>query len=354
MDDFNNSSVHEQNMTRECDPVEKEYHPFLALGYSLLFLVGLILNCFTLWFHCCGAHGQVSKNWMIYLKHLTAADFLLCLSLPLRIIYSISSSSIYLVYCSFGPTLMILNMNASILFMGYIAANRYMKIFYSSGNHFLMTAKASHIISITTWVVLLATTTPLIIEMLTQTPRTSDQSSCYHLIHEHRKPEQVVIYVSVNTFIFLLVLGSLVFFYYSTSRRVQQIQQRQLGSSNSKKLVKSRRNMLVLVSVFCFCFVPYHVIQLPAYLLGGRCSVVWYYVKEVTMLISVFNIFLDPLIYGFLCEDFRAQLKQIFNMKGKRNTSPLEAGHSRDHLNTKSSQVLEGTTSTETTSPICL
>ncbi|KAM4590202.1 P2Y purinoceptor 14-like [Fundulus diaphanus] len=312
-------------MTRECDPVEKEYHPFLVMGYSLLFLMGLILNSITLWFHCRGAHGQVSKNWMIYLKHLTAEDFLLCLSLPSRVVYSISSSSIYLAYCSFGATLKILNMNASILFMGYIAANRYMKIFYSSRNHFLMTAKASHIISITTWVVLLATTTPIIIQMLTQTPCTSDRNTCYHLIHELRKPEQIVIYISVNTFIFLLVLCSLVFFYYSTSRRVQQIQQRRLGSSNSKKLVKSRRNMLVLVSVFCFCFVPYHVIQLPAYLLGGRCSVVWYYVSEVTILITVFNICLDPLIYVFLCEDFRAQLKQIFNMKGKRNTSPLEA-----------------------------
>ncbi|XP_035982799.1 P2Y purinoceptor 14-like [Fundulus heteroclitus] len=355
MDDFNNSSVRDQNMTR-CDPVEKESHPFLALGYSLLFLVGLTLNCFTLWFHCRGAHGQVSKNWMIYLKHLTAADFMLCLSLPLRIIhYTSTSLTIHMVYCSFGTTLMILNMNASVLFMGYIAANRYMKIFYSSGSHFLMTAKASHIISITTWVVLLTTTTPLIIQMLTLTPCTSVQNTCYHLIHKLRKPEQIVISISVNTFIFLLVLCSLVFFYYSTSRRVQQIQQRQLASSNSKKLVKSRRNMLVLVSVFCFCFVPYHVIRIPAYLLGGRCSVVWYYVKEVAVFISVFNICLDPLIYVFLCEDFRAQLKQLFNLKGKRNTSPLEAGHSRDHLNTKSSQVLEGTTtSTETTSPISL
>uniref|UniRef100_A0A3Q2R3X7 P2Y purinoceptor 14-like n=1 Tax=Fundulus heteroclitus TaxID=8078 RepID=A0A3Q2R3X7_FUNHE len=293
---------------------------------------------------------------MIYLKHLTAADSLLCLSLPLRIIhYTSTSLTIHMVYCSFGAPLMFLNMCASILFMGYIAANRYMKIFYSSGSHFLMTAKASHIISITTWVVLLTITTPLIIQMLTHTPRTSDQNTCFHLIQELQKPEQVVIYVSVNTFTFMLVLCSLVFFYYSTSRRVQQIQQRQLGSSNSKKLVKSRRNMLVLVSVFCFCFVPYHIIQLPYYLLGKRCSVVWYYVKEVTILISVFNICLDPLIYVFLCEDFRAQLKQIFNMEGKRNTSPLEAGHSRDHLNTKCSQVLEGTTTiTETTSPICL
>ncbi|XP_035983602.1 P2Y purinoceptor 14-like [Fundulus heteroclitus] len=334
---IDNSSGPRQNST--CDPVERTYHPLLILGYSLLLLVGLILNCFTLCFHCRGAHGQVSKSWMIYLKHLTAADFLLCLSLPLRIIhYTSTSLTIHMVYCSFGAPLRFLSMCASILFMGYIATNRYMKIFYSSGTHFLMTAKACHIISMTTWVVLLTIMTSYTILMLiTHKTALPDHSTCYLLLNEHVQKLYGVVHASA-AISFLLVLCSLVFFYYSTSRRVQQFQQRRLASSNSKKLLKSRRNMLVLVSVFCFCFVPYHVIRLPYYLLGGRCSVVWYYVKEVAVFISVFNICLDPLIYIFLCKDFRAQLnlKQIFSTKGNRNTSTSVASYRRrDQLNTR-------------------
>ncbi|KAM4742752.1 P2Y purinoceptor 14-like [Anableps anableps] len=319
---FNESSGPAQNMT--CDSVEKLHHPFLILIYSLLFLVGLILNSFTLWFHCHGAHGQVSKSWMIYLKHLTAADFLLCGSLPLRIIhYASSSFTIHLLYCSFGAPFLFLNMAASILFMGYIAANRYRKIFYSSGTQFLMTAKASHIISMTTWVFLLIMVTPYTILMLiNHTSHPSDHGTCDHLINELIRPLYGVIHATAFI-IFLLVLLPLVFFYYRTSRRVLQIQQKQLTSSNSKKFVKSRRKMLVLVSVFCFCFVPYHVVRLPYIFLEGQCSVVLYYLKEVTVLLSVFNICLDPLIYVFLCKDFRAQLnlKQIFCTKGNRNTS---------------------------------
>ncbi|MEQ2189938.1 hypothetical protein GOODEAATRI_030442, partial [Goodea atripinnis] len=83
---------------------------------------------------------------------------------------------------------------------------------------------------------------------------------------------------------------------------ILQIQQRRLGSSNSKKLVTSRRNVLVLISVFCICFVPYHLVRLLYVVLRGQCSVVLYYLKEVTILISVFNICLDPLIYVFLCK----------------------------------------------------
>ncbi|XP_014329838.1 P2Y purinoceptor 14-like [Xiphophorus maculatus] len=320
-----------------CDSDVKSYHSFLVVVYSLLFLVGFSLNSFTLWFHCCGAHGQVSKSWMIYLKHLTAADFLLCVNIPLRIIhYARSSFTIHLLYCSIGSPLLYLNIAASILFMGYIAANRYMKIFYSLGTHFLMTPKASHIISITTWVVLLTMITPYSILMLINEKHHDDEHSmCDHLISEPVKP----LYTAITAFafiIFLLVLFSLVFFYYSTSRRVLQVQQAQLASPNSKILMKSRRNMLVLVSVFCFCFVPYHIVRIPCIILWGKCSVELYYVKEFAVLLSVSNICLDPLIYVFLCKEFRAQLnlKRIFCPKCKRNTSSLEASDSEDQPNT--------------------
>ncbi|XP_043976257.1 P2Y purinoceptor 14-like [Gambusia affinis] len=332
--DATTSSIHDssvQNMT--CNSAVKSGESVLAVVYSLLFLVGISLNSFTLWFHCHGARGRASKSWMIYLKHLTAADFLLCATLPLRIIYYTSSSfNIHLLYCSVGAPLLFLNIAASILFMGYIAANRYMKIFYSTGTHFLMTPKASHIISITTWVVLLTMAiAPYCILMLINEHH-DEHRMCAHLIIGPVKTLHTVIH-AVACIFFLLVLFSLVFFYYSISRRVHQVH---LASSNSKKLVRSRRNMLVLVSVFCFCFVPCHIIRLPYMKLQGHCSVVLYYLKEVTVLLSASNICLDPLIYVFHCKEFRAQLNlnQIFCMKQKRNTSSVEASDSEDQLNT--------------------
>ncbi|XP_043975886.1 P2Y purinoceptor 14-like [Gambusia affinis] len=335
-----NSSGTGQNKT--CDSVETSNHPFLILIYSLLFLVGFSLNSLTWWFHYRGAHGRESKSWMIYLKHLTAADFLLCISLPLRIIhYARSSFTIHLLYCSVGAPLLFLNMSASILFMSYIAANRYMKIFYSSGTHFLMSSKASHIISMTSWVVLLTMITPYsILVLINHTSQPSHHGTCDHLLKEIIRPLYIASHAGAFI-IFLSGLFSLVFFYYSASRRVLQVQQAQLASSNSKKLVKSRRNMLVLVSVFCFCFVPYYIVRIPYIRLQGHCSVVLYYVKEVTVLLSVFNITLDPLIYVFLCKDFRAQLNlnQIFCIKGNRNSSSSEAGDSDNQMNTISTSV---------------
>lgn len=76
-------------------------------------------------FYFCRAHHRVSSSLTVYLKNLTAADFLLCLSLPIRITnYANASVTIHVLYCSIGASALFLNMYASILFMGYIAANR--------------------------------------------------------------------------------------------------------------------------------------------------------------------------------------------------------------------------------------
>lgn len=92
----------------------------------LLLQVGLFLNGFTLRVWFCPAQQQVCNSVNIYLKNLAAADFLFSLCLPIRIAnYATVSVPIYQVYCTIGAPAFYLNMYASILFMGYIAVNRY-------------------------------------------------------------------------------------------------------------------------------------------------------------------------------------------------------------------------------------
>lgn len=85
----------------------------------------MFLNGFTLKVYFCQTQQQAASSVTIYLKNLAAADFLMSLCLPMRIA-NYASSSVHLrqVYCSFGSSALYLNMYASILFMGYIAANR--------------------------------------------------------------------------------------------------------------------------------------------------------------------------------------------------------------------------------------
>ncbi|XP_074468135.1 P2Y purinoceptor 12-like [Sebastes fasciatus] len=111
--------------TSHCDHVDKSAHVCFLLVYTLMFLVGLLLNGFTLKVYFCGAQQPASSSVTVYMKNLAAADFLISLCLPLRIAnYASSSVAVRRLYCNFGASAFYLNMYASILFMGFIAANR--------------------------------------------------------------------------------------------------------------------------------------------------------------------------------------------------------------------------------------
>ncbi|KAE8294845.1 P2Y purinoceptor 14 [Larimichthys crocea] len=309
---FNQSSV--SNNSTPCEQVDTSGHVFFMVIYSLMFVVGLILNGFTLKVYFCRPQQLTTSSMTIYLKNLAAADFLTSLSLPNRIMtYASSSVPIFQIFCSFGASAFCMNMYASILFMGYIAANRYLKIVHPLGTHSLGKVRTAHIISTVTWVFLLTTvSTFMILLLLTQNKELTsvpDTRTCEDLYSD-----QFSLFYKIVQFgcvaIFLFVLVSLVFFYYSTSRRLSLAQQRQPASSSSKKLAKSRRNMLVLVSVFCVCFVPYHLARLPYVFLSSQCSHsrTFFYMSELTIMVSALNVCLDPLIYFIFSKDFRAQL----------------------------------------------
>uniref|UniRef100_A0A3P8P613 G-protein coupled receptors family 1 profile domain-containing protein n=2 Tax=Astatotilapia calliptera TaxID=8154 RepID=A0A3P8P613_ASTCA len=207
------------SLNQTYDDDDTSMNPCFMVVYSLVFLVGLLLNGFTLKVYLCRDWPEVSNSLMVYLKNLTAADFLLCLCLPLRITYYASSSPIIRrLYCSFGASAFFINMCASILFMGYIAANRYLRIIHPSGTHMLQTLQTARIISVITWVFLLAPTIVyIIIFFSSQKPLTFNPSRCVHLF----SPSVSLLFRIINTFsafIFLLVFISMVFFYYSISR----------------------------------------------------------------------------------------------------------------------------------------
>lgn len=126
--DFNTSTVMNNtgvNGSGSCGLMEVSAHPFFINAYGLVFLVGLVLNGFTLQVYFCqGQHHQSSVT--LYLKNLATADFLLTLCLLLRIAnYASNSVLMHHIYCNFGASAFYLNMYASILFMEYISANRY-------------------------------------------------------------------------------------------------------------------------------------------------------------------------------------------------------------------------------------
>ncbi|CAM4557504.1 unnamed protein product [Leuciscus chuanchicus] len=258
------------------------------------------------------AHLRVRSSVTVYMKNLAAADFFLCLCLPLRIANNANYSvKIHNIYCSFGATAFYINMYASILFMDFIAANRYLKIVRPLETHSLQTVRTARHVSAATWLSLLAMSSIYLILFL-QTARGQklgeftcesqhglELSVAYKIIH------------CASIVVFMFVLMSLVFLYWKTLQKIRQAKLSTQTTSSRHKFDKSKRNMLVLVVVFCVCFVPYHLVRLP-YVFSSDCTTAQAIniLKELTILISVLNVCFDPLKYFMFCKDFRAQLRK--------------------------------------------
>ncbi|XP_057207005.1 P2Y purinoceptor 14-like isoform X2 [Triplophysa rosa] len=303
-----------QNMTNSCEFSKVPTHPVFIFAYSLVFLISLVLNCVTMRVYFCTNH-RVQSSVTVYMKNLAAADFFLCLCLPLRIAnYATHSVTLRNVYCSFGATAFYLNMYASILFMDFIAANRYLKIARPLETHALQMVRTARHISISTWLSLLAMASIYLVIFLQTSWSHNENAKGFGCESLHSAKVKLVYKIThtVSMLLFIFVLVSLILLYWGTLKKIRQVQLSTQTTSNSRKFNKSKRNMLVLVVIFCVCFVPYHLVRLPyAFIkphLKDCTAQAFYILKELTVLLSVLNACLDPLIYFIFCKAFRAQL----------------------------------------------
>ncbi|XP_073673518.1 P2Y purinoceptor 14-like [Garra rufa] len=269
-------------------------------------------------YFCTNQHVQSSVT--VFMKNLVAADFFLCLCLPLRIAaYANKSEIMSNIHCSFGATAFYINMYASIFFMDFIAANRYLMIVRPVETQALQTVHTAHYISAATWLCFLAMASIYLILFLQnfwgQMP---DAFTC-----ESRHSSQLSVTYKVLhcvTFVgFVFVLVSLIVLYWKTHQRLREVQLSSQVSSESQTFKRSKHKMLVLVVIFCMCFVPYHLVRLPYIfikpLLNDCTSVQPFYIlKELTIVLAALNASLDPLIYFFFCKTFRAR----FNFRGRQ------------------------------------
>ncbi|XP_056329769.1 P2Y purinoceptor 14-like [Danio aesculapii] len=299
------------NISCETMYTDVSTHPAFIFSYSLVFLISLVLNCITMRVYFCTSQ-RVQSSITVYMKNLAAADFFLFLCLPLRIANNAYySMTIRNIYCSFGATAFYINMYASILFMDFIAANRYLKIVRPLETHTLQTVRTARHISVATWLSLLALCGIYLVLFLQTSWSYNQQDISCESMHS---PQLSVFYkiihcVSIVTFMFVLI--SMIVLYWKTLRKIQQAQLSTQTISSTQTFNKSKRNMLILMVVFCVCFVPYHVVRLP-YMFSSECSTVHAFniLKEVTILLGVLNVCFDPLIYFLFCKAFRAQLRR--------------------------------------------
>lgn len=289
-------------------------HPSL---YFIIFPPALLLNLLVAWI-C--LHLKANSTFMVYLKHLVAADLLMTLTFPIRGASELPEASpgLHAFACRFSSVFFYLAMNMSVILMGLISLDRYLKIVRSGGSLLCQNLLFSNVLSFLFWIVLISCNTLPVIITSDQDPTNKTGEFCMAMksklgISFHKAV------VMVGKVIFWTVCVLVVFCYTCIAKTVLESYQRSRGNNDKRKRKAKLRVFLILI-VFFICYVPYHCTRIPYTTVqiqsNSSCFKLSLKItKDITLWFSALNVCLDPLIYFFLCTAFREKLKETCDLK---------------------------------------
>lgn len=301
----------------DCGINKKAWGLALPSLYFTIFPPAFLLNLMVAWI-C--FHIQTKSTFMVYLKHLVAADFLMTLTFPIRGASELGGASpgLHAFACRFSSVLFYLAMNMSVILMGLISLDRYLKIVRSGGTLLCQNLLFSNVLSFSFWITLISSNTIPIIITSNQDPTNKPGEFCIAMKSDLGRSWHKAV-VLIGKVIFWTVCVLIVFCYTCIAKTVLESYQRSRGN-NDKRKRKAKLRVFLILLVFIVCYLPYHCIRIPytkqqvnnnntCYTLLLRIG------KDFTLWLSALNVCLDPLIYFFLCKAFREKFWEICDPK---------------------------------------
>ncbi|XP_070987266.1 P2Y purinoceptor 13-like [Oncorhynchus clarkii lewisi] len=287
--------------------------------YSALFLFALVLNCLAAWIFF---NIRSTTTFVVYLKNVVVADLLMTLSIPLKVLADadVGSWRLRAFYCRYSAVLFYTTMYISILLLGLISLDRYLKIVRPFGKCALKRVGVGQALSAAVWAVMVSLALPNAI-LSDRTPLFSGgRLKCTSL----KGQAGMLWHEGFNYFCQVVFWGTLALMllcYTFISRKVyESYKASRSGSKAASRRTKAK--VFVVVGVFFVCFAPFHFARVPYTLtqtrnIDNHCRAqnALYVAKETTLWLSATNVCLDPLIYVFLCRVFRKRLTATLNRK---------------------------------------
>lgn len=296
----------------------------LILFYSIIFLVGLVGNIVAL-FAFLYIH-QKRNSIQVYLLNVAVADLLLIFCLPFRILYHVTNRWMFgQIFCKVVGTLFYMNMYISIVLLGLISLDRYIKINKSVKRPKMLSLARSVQICCTVWAIALAGFIVVVAPSFFKSKDTNS-TKCFHYRSKQNaeKTEAILNYIIV--LIFWIVFFLLILSYVKIAKNLLKISKRRANFPNAGKYTKTARNSFIVLVIFTICFVPYHMFRL-VYITSQLQTLSCYWMEiihtcnEVMLVFSSFNSCLDPVMYFLMSRSVRKTVLQLICRKLHRESS---------------------------------
>uniref|UniRef100_A0A8C6KFK0 Pyrimidinergic receptor P2Y4 n=2 Tax=Nothobranchius TaxID=28779 RepID=A0A8C6KFK0_NOTFU len=254
---LNQTEVFTSVFNSSCRFNEEFKYILLPVSYSLVFVLGFVLNAMALWVFF------KMRPWnpsMVFMFHLALSDFLYVLSLPTLIYYYANRNHwpFGVAACKTVRFLFYANLYCSILFLTCISVHRYIGICHPIKARNLVKSRHAHLVCGLMWAVVTVCLIPNIVFVTTS--RRDNDTLCHDTTSQGAF-EQYVDYSSVVMVLLFCIPFMIILVCYCQMARALCRPRQGLSASpqgnNSRQ--KSIKLIIVVLVVFAVSFVPFHI-----------------------------------------------------------------------------------------------
>ncbi|KAM8934358.1 P2Y purinoceptor 4-like [Pelodytes ibericus] len=317
-----------------CDP--QRISPVIPIFLSLVFFVGFLLNCISLWIFW----SRISPwNCTTILQfNLAISDAIITPAAPLIIIYSLTDHWAFGTFlCQLKVFLLSTHMYGSISFLTLISLHRYFTVAHKVKTSVLTRKSFITKLCLIVWGCLCFQGFPFFITM-----KTSEIHNATKCLSVHQT-ELAALFFVWNWVIFsglLFPLTITIICYSRLSRFILQVNP--MNPASKAMISKSIRTISISMVIFIVCYVPVHVTRTLAVTIALFCPTfcsllesleVAYY---ITWMLSGTNCCLDPVLYCFASDRFKSKFTSWFTFLQARRHVTRSANVTAQHAQEQS------------------
>ncbi|NWQ95505.1 CLTR2 protein, partial [Burhinus bistriatus] len=273
--------------------------------YLFIFFLGAAGNCLSIYVFFQPSQRKTSVN--IYMQNLAVSDLMFVSTLPFRATYFLLGSRWVFgdITCRIMTYTLYVNMYCSIYFLTVLSVIRFIAIVYPFKHWKVTNMKYARVICAAIWVFVLAASSPLLYKRIAGY---SDPAKCLDL-----HPSNTHRLLMMNSFVlvvgFILPFCTIIVCYVFAIKALLKSRTPQCKKAICHK--KALSTIIITLILFLLCFLPYHILR-TVHLLHSSCSQANLPVHKalvVTLCLAAMNSCLDPILYYFAAENFKARIR---------------------------------------------
>nr|XP_020468357.1 G-protein coupled receptor 20-like [Monopterus albus] len=262
---------------------------------SLIFLVGMVLNTVALYVFCFRTKQKTTS--VIYTINLAVTDLLVNLSLPTRILLYYSGGAC--LTCSYLHIFSyFVNMYCSILFLTCICVDRYLAIVQVEASRRWRNSSVAKCVCVSVWLFAIVVTYSFLSTAFQHT------GCCLSKL----------LFLTITEF-FLPLIIIVVF----TLRIMWALADRHLMQQSRERRTRAVQLLSTVLIIFTVCFTPFHIRQVVVHFYPDMPHHVIAY--HLTVTLSSLNSCMDPIVYCFVTNNFKATMRHFFRRAEPEQTS---------------------------------